>query len=109
MVTATLDSDTCVECGAKDGIFVETEDDGPPFHNGCRCALLFLLPGEKPYRQTFRQWLKAQDAATQDKLLGKAKGKLYRAGKVSVSGFVDVRGNELTLDQLKRRERRKPK
>jgi len=34
-----------------------------------------------------------------------AKGKLYRAGKVSVSGFVDVRGQELSLDQLKRRER----
>jgi len=56
-------------------------------------------------RPTYQQWLKAQPAAFQDEVLGKAKGALFRRGGLTVDKFVDVKtGRPFTLDELKARE-----
>lgn len=57
--------------------------------------------GRVPASTTYQQWLSQQDAAFQDKVLGKTKGKLFRDGGLQLTQFVDRAGNELTLVQLK--------
>lgn len=60
--------------------------------------------GSVPAKVTYPEWLKRQPAAFQDEVLGKSKGALFRRGGLTVDQFVDRRGNELTLDQLRRME-----
>jgi len=55
-------------------------------------------------RQTYNGWLKAQSAATQDDVLGKTKGRLFRKGDLTVDKFVNRSGQELTLEQLKAKD-----
>lgn len=62
------------------------------------------LDGQVPASTTYSDWLRRQPPEVQDDVLGKAKGRLYRKGGLSVDRFVDRAGNELTLDQLRRRE-----
>lgn len=49
---------------------------------------------------TFGQWLKQQPAVTQDRVLGRTRGLLYRQGKVPIDGFVGANYEPLTLEQL---------
>lgn len=58
--------------------------------------------GSVPADTTYEQWLKMQTAAFQDEVLGKAKGKLFRDGGLSLSKFVARDGTELTLAELAR-------
>lgn len=58
--------------------------------------------GSVPAKMTYQQWLSRQSAAFQDEVLGKAKGALFRRGDLTLNEFVDRRGNELTLAQLRR-------
>jgi hypothetical protein len=51
-------------------------------------------------RETYAQWLKRQPAPTQDDILGPARGKLFRSGKLTVDRFVDMKGKTLTLAEL---------
>lgn len=52
---------------------------------------------------TYPEWLKRQPAKFQDEVLGKTKGKLFRAG-APLDKFVDKSGHEYTLAQLKQRD-----
>lgn len=97
---------------------------GPPRHWNCRSV---LVPITKSFRElglninevgynlpkyasadgmtdlTMKQWL---DARTPEQLadqLGKGKAAMYRAGKLSISQLVDMRGNPLTLREMQRR------
>lgn len=54
-----------------------------------------------PASTTYAQWLRRQSAAIQDDILGKARGKLFREGKITLDRFVDEKGKLLTLDQLR--------
>lgn len=57
--------------------------------------------GRVPSETTYEQFLRRQSAKFQDEVLGKTKGRLFRKGGMKVDQFVDRRGNELTLDQLR--------
>lgn len=69
-------------------------------HN-CRSTTISVLKEfEPPPRENYGEWLRRQDAATQDDILGPARGRLLRAGKLTVDRFVDMKGKALTLDEL---------
>lgn len=54
--------------------------------------------------ETYPKWLKRQPAKFQDNVLGMARGKLFRAGKVTLTHFSDTTGVLYTLDELRNRE-----
>ncbi len=61
------------------------------------------MDGQVPADQTYAEWLAKQSAERQDDILGPARAKLYRSGKVSFDRFYDDKGRYLTLDQLQSR------
>lgn len=56
--------------------------------------------GPVPTTTNYQDWLRGQSRGFQDDVLGKAKARLFRTGKLQLSEFVDRAGNELTLAQL---------
>lgn len=50
---------------------------------------------------TYKEWLAAQSAAVQDRVLGATKGKLYREGNLSFDKFFNDSGRFLTLEELR--------
>lgn len=125
--TATLDRRTTVICASLDG---QTFDLGsgpmPPRHYNCRSSSTPVLKswqelgidakeanpstrasmdGQVPESLTYQEWLKKQSAETQDEVLGKTKGQLFREGGLTLERFVDFKGDVYTLDQLRARER----
>lgn len=50
---------------------------------------------------TFEQWLEKKDEKYQNESLGKGRAELWRAGKITLSDLLDLRGNPLTLEQLR--------
>jgi SPP1 gp7 family putative phage head morphogenesis protein len=60
--------------------------------------------GSVPAEETYDGFLRRQSAAFQNRVLGNAKGKLFRDGGLTADRFVDRAGNELTLDQLRAKE-----
>lgn len=123
---ATLDTRTCTRCAAMDGkTFVMGKGPRPPLHLNCRCATVPVtkswkamgidLPevdtgtrasmnGQVSATDTFGTWLRKQSAAVQDEALGATRGALFRRGKLAIEKFTDVRGNALTLNELRARE-----
>ena len=59
------------------------------------------MDGQVPAELNYRQWLARQSAQRQDEILGPERGKLLRAGKVTVEQFTDDKGRWLTLEQLR--------
>jgi len=59
------------------------------------------LRGTVPGDETYGQWLKRQPTSIQDKVLGKGKARLFRAGRVDITRFTDPRNRPLTLKQLR--------
>jgi len=59
--------------------------------------------GTLPAETTYNEWLGKQSASFQDEVLGKTKGALFRRGDLSLDKFVDRRGNELTITDLRGR------
>lgn len=99
---AVLDSRTTDICRARDGkIYPIDSGPRPPAHPNCRSTVRTILKGMEPLpRETYAQWLKRQDAATQDDILGPARGKLFRSGKMTVDRFVDMKGKRIPLADL---------
>jgi len=60
--------------------------------------------GEVSAKTTYPQWLRRQPKAFQDEVLGKARAKLFRDGKLPIDRFIDDRGNTLTLAELVSRD-----
>jgi SPP1 gp7 family putative phage head morphogenesis protein len=56
--------------------------------------------GRVPATLRYEEWLRGQSPGLQDEILGRSKGRLFRQGGLSLEGFVDRAGNELTLAQL---------
>lgn len=127
---ATLDSHTCPRCAPRDGLEWDTlthEPVGhdlayaqPPIHVGCRCKMtpvtrLSKVADELGIGQrassigpvarttTFADFLARQPAAWQDEVLGKGRGELYRAGKITLRGTVSGRGSPLSLAALQKK------
>ena len=62
------------------------------------------LNGQVSADFTYGDWLKRQPIEVQDDILGVTKGRLFRKGGLSMGRFIDRKGQELTLDQLRAKE-----
>lgn len=62
------------------------------------------MDGQVPEDTTYGQWLKRQSAARQDQVLGPERGKLFRAGGLTLEQFYNDKGRLLTLDELRKRD-----
>ena len=124
---ATLDGRTSAICRARDGKVYPT-DSGPrpPAHPACRSTTIPVLKSlrelgikadEVPVKSTrasmngqvsselnYGAWLRKQPVSFQNEVLGIKKAQLFRRGDLAMDRFVDKKGNELTLDQLRERE-----
>jgi SPP1 gp7 family putative phage head morphogenesis protein len=123
---ATLDTRTCMRCAALDGkTFKVGSGPRPPYHWNCRCTVAPVtktwremgidideappgtrasINGQVSETETFQTWLKKQPASVQDEALGPTRGRMFRSGEIDIDRFVDTRGNQLTLDELRERE-----
>jgi SPP1 gp7 family putative phage head morphogenesis protein len=106
---STLDNRTTPICISRDGnIYPIGKGPRPPAHIRCRSTtapVLDEIDGVTPFkRQTYAEWLKKQTPETQDEILGRARGALFRSGGVTVDKFVDKGGKTLTLEQLKEKD-----
>lgn len=63
------------------------------------------MNGLVPADMTYGQWLRTQSASTQDEVLGRTRGRLFRQGGLEIDSFVDDNGRSYTLEELRRRER----
>jgi SPP1 gp7 family putative phage head morphogenesis protein len=99
---AVLDARTTSLCASRDGkIYPVDSGPRPPAHPNCRSVVRKILKGMEPLpRETYAQWLKRQPAPTQDDILGPARGKLFRSGKLTVDRFVDMKGRRVPLAEL---------
>jgi SPP1 gp7 family putative phage head morphogenesis protein len=73
-------------------------DEVPP---GTRAS----MDGQVPAETTYAQWIKRQSAARQDEILGPTRGALLRKGGLDLPDLYNRRGEPLTLDQLRARDR----
>lgn len=122
---ATLDNDTCVECGALDGTVYGEDDTRPslPLHVQCRCILNPVLKsfrelgidmdevpagtrasmdGQVPANETFNDRLERMSAAQQNAILGPSRGQLYRGG-MPLADMVRPGGGLIPLAELGKR------
>lgn len=53
-----------------------------------------------PATETYGQWLRKQPAVTQDRILGKTRGKLFRTGQLEIEQFVGDDYEPLTIPEL---------
>lgn len=120
---STLDSRTSLICASRDGVIYpfKPESPRPPAHFGCRSTLipkvksrynlLRDVDGDRPSvgpdgpkqvsaKTTYSGWLRKQSAAFQDEVLGPTRGKLFRQGGLSLTHFVDERGEAYSLERL---------
>ena len=118
--TATLDDRTSEICRALDGQrFKYGEGPLPPQHVNCRSAVRPVVnwdklglkpppPGERAAeggpvsaKLDYAGWLRRQSNTEQDDILGPARAKLFRAGKVTLQDLVWMDGSILTLAELR--------
>ncbi len=122
--TATLDARTTFRCASLDqSVFPLGKGPIPPLHINCRS---FQTPVTKTWREigvpmdevkgtrasqdgqvdgdlNYSDWLRSKPAAFQDDVLGPTRGKLFRAGDLEMSAFVNNKGKVLTLEELRRK------
>lgn len=110
---STLDGRTTAICASRDGqIYPVGSGPRPPAHWRCRSTTVPYLGeeyqgtrasvnGQVSARITYGEWLAKQKPKVQDEILGSARGKLFRDGKMPIDRFIDVTGKSYTLAQLK--------
>lgn len=101
---AVLDSRTTLTCASLNGQTFPLETfPWPPRHINCRSTSMPVPKGmpaiEAP---SYSDWLKRQPVEVQNDILGVRKAALFRSGKLTLDRFVDNKGRELTLGQLKK-------
>lgn len=124
---STLDGRTSSVCQARDGqVFPIDKGPRPPAHWGCRSSTAPVLKsawealglseteiaeadrasmdGQVAGSTTYQSWLKSKPAAFQDDILGPTKGKLFRDGGLTLDRFVDSKGREYTIEELRRKD-----
>lgn len=124
---STLDSRTSAVCRARDGkVYDVDKGPRPPAHPNCRSSTAPVLKswreiglnkddtppstrasmnGQVAEDVTYGDWLRRQPVEVQNEVLGEKKARLFRKGDLPIDRFVDKKGDELTLDELKRREK----
>lgn len=124
--TSVLDGRTTAVCRARDGRYFPVDrGPRPPAHWNCRSTTVPVLKsfrdlgfdigdlpegtrasmnGQIPASVTYNDWLRTQPREFVEDVLGKTKAKLYLDGKLSLDRFVDRKGKELTLEQLRRQD-----
>mgnify|MGYP003631653616 FL=1 len=119
---ATLDSRTSPICRSRDGkVWKVGKGPLPPAHYNCRSSTVPLLKnqvnadgtkkliggkrasvdGQVSADLNYNDWLKNQSKSFQVDVLGETKTDLFRKGGLTMDKFVNNKGQELTLDQLK--------
>lgn len=124
---ATIDSRTSAPCrGLSGSIHPIGSGPQPPRHWNCRSTAVPVLKSAwealglsksdiEPSTQasmdgqiagdiTYGQWLRGKPAEFQDEILGATKGKLFREGGLTLDRFVDSKGKEYSLEELRRRD-----
>ena len=114
---STLDSRTTPICQERDGnVYPVGKGPRPPAHVNCRSTTVPVLKSPSPVStraaaggpvrgdMTYAEWLRTQSAEVQDDVLGKARGELFRKGKLTLDRFINDQGRYYTLEQLRRRE-----
>jgi SPP1 gp7 family putative phage head morphogenesis protein len=124
---STLDGRTSPVCRSRDGQIYRTgRGKLPPAHYNCRSTTAPLIendveikngkPVKKPTDATrasrdgqvdadlnYNDWLKKQSKRFQDDVLGKTRASLFRNGDLTMDKFVNDRGKQLTLAELKQK------
>lgn len=120
-VIATLDGRTSATCRSLDGQIMKLDEAiFPPYHFNCRSSFIYIFEDGfiKPkYRAsmngrtenvTYYEWLKTQSPEFQDEVLGKARGKLFRDGGLTIEQFkalkMDKNFKPMTLEQMRQKE-----
>ena len=120
---STLDSKTTPVCVARDGLRWTTDlvpighsvpFANTPIHWSCRSVITVRtrmadelgLSGARataggPFVGDFDSFLKSKGEAFQNKIFGPTRAAMWREGKISRANLLDMRGRELTIDQLK--------
>ena len=126
---AVLDGRTSVTCAGiseKAEIYPIGRGPQPPRHWNCRSTAIPVLTSAwealglsksdiEPSTQasmdgqiagdiTYGQWLRGKPAEFQDEILGVTKGRLFREGGLTLDRFVDSKGREYSLDELRKRD-----
>jgi SPP1 gp7 family putative phage head morphogenesis protein len=65
-----------------------------------RRTALDKMVGRVPAETNYQQWLGQQNVAFQNEVLGPTRGRLFRKGEIDLPGFVNDKGQQLTLRQL---------
>ena len=102
-----------------------TNETRPPYHINCRSSTTPVLRsfsdlgipgkdltdttrasmnGQVAADMTYSDWLRKQPVSVQDDVLGPSKASLFRKGEIDLDRFVNDKGSELTLDQLRKQE-----
>ena len=120
---STLDGRTSPLCRARDGqAYKVGKGPLPPAHYNCRSTTspLFAdevnpktlkkldtggrrasMDGQVSADLNYNDWLAKQSKSFQVDVLGETKADLFRKGELTMDKFVNNKGQELTLDQLK--------
>lgn len=91
-LSAVLDTRTTKLCAALDGKVYRMTDPAkkvPPLHPGCRTTMIAVFDGDEPFGDTYETWLSKQSEASQLKVLGTARYKMWKAG-AALESFVDL-------------------
>jgi len=117
MWVATLDVDTCPECGLLDGQVLPLDSGArPPLHPGpCRCTTTAVLrsarelgftrasmDGHVPEVVKWEEWITEQPPERQVTSLGKGVAELFQAGRLRARDLVSGAGDRLSLHELER-------
>ena len=62
------------------------------------------LDGQVPADKSYAQWIKEQSAERQDDVLGPTRGKLLRDGGLKMEDLYSLKGQYLTLEELRKKE-----
>lgn len=119
--TSALDGRTCPECGAMDGKSWALDDPAlrrPPLHPNDRCIMVPVMDwkvlgmepppegtrasmdGQVPSDVRYEEWLKGQPMTVQAEVLGPARAKLFREGRISLRDLVRTDGSRVRLADL---------
>lgn len=62
------------------------------------------MDGQVGADTSYAEWIQKQSAARQDEVLGPTRGRLMRQGKLPLSEMYSIRGEPLTLDELRKKD-----
>jgi len=102
---AALDDRTCPVCVDLHGTLVPIDEDIESHYN-CRCTVVPIVKGFPRDIESGEDWFNAQDAARQQRILGKAAYNAWNDGAVTLSDFVGhtddpIFGRQLATNSLK--------